>query len=155
MLKFLRLRYFWNESSLLEKEFSLSNPKFLHSVEFNVALTALVTTELTREEISQRLQKVLNFLGKKSFLSKSLIPQWNNNILITATLTSGPIGRHKAYSGWVRNSSSVGSKRQVKSSSPEPLTEEFSEHEFDEFEFLLKAITVDSIETQMGSIRLS
>lgn len=155
MLRFLRLRAFWLETNFTEREFAFSHPKFLNDVEFNALLTVLATTELTKSEIVRRCEYVLNLIGKRSNFREGLLKQWDSNILISSTLTTGPIGKHKAFSGWVRNSSSVGSKRSVRSSNPEPLAEDFSEDMFDEYEFLVEAISVGSIESNLGIIRLS
>jgi hypothetical protein len=152
MLKFLRLRLFWGVSSPGEREFAFASPEILKCVEFNALLTALATTELSRQEIQERSKKALVLLGEKSNFPQELLKQWEYGIRIVANSTTGPIGRHKAYSGWVRNSSTVGSKRPGTSSIPEPLSEEFSEDQFDKYEFLLKAITVGEIETNSGWI---
>lgn len=149
------MRAFWLETNFTEREFAFSHPKFLNDVEFNALLTVLATTELTKSEIVRRCEYVLNLIGKKSNFREGLLKQWDSNILISSTLTTGPIGKHKAFSGWVRNSSSVGSKRSVRSSNPEPLAEDFSEDMFDEYEFLVEAISVGSIESNLGIIRLS
>jgi len=155
MLKFLRLRVFWGIATNQEMEFSMSHPKFLSQMEINVLLTALATTGLRREEIIERWQRINQILGRKTNFHKHLLAQWENNMAISGSTSLGPIGKHKAFSGWVRNSSAVGSKRSVASSIPEPLSEEFAENNFDEFEFLLKAISVGSIESNLGIIRLS
>jgi hypothetical protein len=106
-------------------------------------------------EIERRLQQSLKFIGQMSNFRKELLKQWDGAIAISATTSFGPIGKHKAFSGWVRNSSAVGSKRSFNSSLPEPLSEEFTEDKFDEFEFLLSAISVGSIESNLGVIKLS
>jgi hypothetical protein len=155
MLRFLRLRVFWGISNDHEKRFAMSHPKFLLDVQTNVVLTALATTGLTTDEIERRLQQALKFIGQESNFRRSLLSQWDGAISISATTSIGPIGKHKAFSGWVRNSSAVGSKRFVNSSLPEPLSEEFTEDKFDEFEFLLSAISVGSIESNLGVIKLS
>jgi len=155
MLKFLRLRIFWGLANDFEKEFSFSHPRILNDLQFNVLLTALATTELGRKELAERLKRFLNFIGHKFDFHEDLLKQWENHIKISGATSFGPIGKHKAFSGWVRNSSSVGSKRSVKSSTPEPLSEEFTEDKFDEFEFLLKAISVGSFESNLGIIKLS
>lgn len=153
MLKFLRLRFFWNLSSELEKEFSFSHPGFLKDLEFNVLLALLTTTELSREEIIRRMEWALKLRFKTSNFKNSLISQWNNHILITADLESRPIRSHKAYSGWVRNASSVGSKRK-KPSIPEPISEDMPGEIIDEYNFLYELISVGRIETNLGVIRL-
>lgn len=153
MLKFLRLRFFWEQAEELEKEFSFSHPGFLKDMEFNVLLALLTTTELSRSEIIGRMEKALKLIGLKSNFSLNLISQWNNHILITADLESRTIRPHKAYSGWVRNASSVGSKR-GKPSAPEPISEDMPEDKFDKYNFLYELISVGRIETNSGVIRL-
>jgi len=153
MLKFLRLRFFWEQTSDPEKEFSFTHPGFLQDLEFNVLLALLTTTELSRIEIVERMEKALKLLDRKSNFSMNLISQWNNHILIIADLESRPIRSHKAYSGWVRNASSVGSKRK-KPSIPEPISEDMPENKIDEFNFLYELISVGRIETNLGVIRL-
>lgn len=153
MLKYLRLKWFWKNFQPGEEEFIFSNPSFLKDMEFNVLLALLTNTELSREEISGRMERALSIFGKKSNFSKALLSQWNNHISIIADLSSRTIRPHKAFSGWVRNASSVGSKKN-RPSIPEPIAEDMPEMLFDEYNFLYELISVGSIETSLGIIRL-
>lgn len=155
MLKFMRLKFFWEECSTKETEAFFSHPEFLRDIEFNVLLALLATTELSRDEIVSRAEKALGIIGKKSFFRKILLPQWTHNIFLEMNLTYRPIGPRKAYSGWVRNASSVGSKKSRSLFIPEPIVEDFSEVEFDEYKFLFELISVGYIEAATsGIIRL-
>jgi hypothetical protein len=154
LIRFLRLKFFWTECSILEQEAMFSHPRFLEDLEFNVLLTLLAKTELSREEITERAEQALRILGKHSNFRKRLLPQWENNIFLKLERTTRTIRKHKAYSGWVRNASSVGSKK-GKLNLPEPLVEITSEEQFDEFNFLFELISVGYIEATSGSfIRL-
>lgn len=153
MLKYLRLQFYWNNLTKEETEFAFGHPEFLKDVEFNVLLALLTSTELTRSEIARRSEKAHRLLQKKSNFRKELVPQWDNNIRIVADLEHRSIRPHKAYSGWVRNASSVGSKRR-KPSIPDPISEEWTEEKFDEYNFFYELISVGSIETSNGLIRL-
>jgi len=141
MLKFLRLKFFWGELDEKETEFAFAHPKFLDNVEFNVLLALLARTELTKSEIIRRTEQALNSLNKKCNFRRNLIPQWDNHILITADLEHRTIRPHKAYSGWVRNASSIGSKRNNRPSLPDPLLDEWAGEKFDEYNFLYELIS--------------
>lgn len=154
LLNFLRLKYFWNELTDQETILAFDNPRFLKSIEFNVLLTVLASTEYSRTEISEASNKVSRILGRKSKFSKSLLPQWENNIFLVAERTERPIRPSKKYSGWVRNSSSVGSKRQAKFFIPEPLFEEFPEEHFDEYELFCELIFADLSGAKNGTITI-
>lgn len=153
MLRYLRLKYFWKELSNQEMLLCFDHPKFLKDLQFNVVLQAVAQTELSRLEIVERLEQGLNFLGKKNHFRKPLLTQWDNNISILAEETTRSIRPHKAFSGWVRNASSLGSKRS-RPSLPEPFSEEVAEVFLDEYEFLYTLISVGRIETNSG-IRVS
>ena len=154
MLKYLRLRYFWGHSLPIEYTAMFDHPKFLQDLEFSVALQAVATTELGKEEIMERLEHGLSLLGRKSLLRKALFSQWDNNIFLLVEEIVRSIRPHKRFSGWVRSASSIGSKR----SRPqllEPLKEEeFRQDQFDEYVFLYELISVGRIETNSGT-RLS
>lgn len=151
LLRYLRLKTFWGEFQSEELEMAYTHPKFLNDPKFNVLLALLASTELGREEISRRMEASLKLLGEKNYFRKSLLSQWENNLVFSSIRKSRPIRKHKAYSGWVRNASSVGSKRK-NLKIPEPLSEDFSEVQFDEFNFLYVLISVGSIETSSGVI---
>lgn len=154
MVKYLRMRHFWMETTDLEKELSFTHNGFLKDVEFNVLLALLATTELSREEIIIRMEKALLILEKKSNFRKQVLDSWIKHIVIVADLETRPVRKHKAYSGWVRNASSVGSKRRSPSL-PEPISEDMPGDKIDEFNFLYELISVGRIEANSGVISLS
>jgi len=154
LLRFLRLRYFWGLMSDLEIELAFDHPRFLNDVEFNVLLTVLASTELTKLQITERSESALKFIGKTSKFSKRLIPQWNNNIYVLAEREQRTIRPHKAFSGWVRNASSIGSKHKSTLNIPEPILEEFTKEQFNEYKYLYESISVGKIETNLGFISL-
>jgi len=153
-VRFLRLKFFWGELSPEEQQLAFDSPGFLNDVEFNVMLALLAEQQTTREKIQQRVEKALRLIGKKSHFRKELIRQWENNIFLTAKESKRPIRPHKAYSGWVRNSSSVGSKRKSKFFIPDPISEDFDDATFDEYEFLYKLASVGKLDTNLGVLRL-
>lgn len=154
MLKYMRMRHFWIETSDLEKELSFSHNGFLKDVEFNVLLALLATTELSRFEITSRMEQALLVIGKKSNFRKQVLDSWISHIVIVADLQTRPVRKHKAYSGWVRNASSVGSKKK-NSSIPEPISEDMPGDKIDEFNFLYELISVGRYEANSGVISLS
>lgn len=155
LLKFLRLKFFWKELSEEEQYFAFSAPRFLDDTEFNVLLVLLVTTELGQKEIARRFELACKVLNRRSNFRPELIKQWESNILLTADRGERPIRPHKAFSGWIRNASSVGSKKKNTLSIPEPLSEVLFEDKFDEYKFLYELISVGRIETNLGIINLS
>jgi len=145
LLRYLRLKYFWEKLSPTEVQFCFDHPKFLSDVEFNVMLSLLANTELTREEITERSRQVLALLGKKSFFRKLLMRQWDNNVVVIADLVKRSIAKRKSFSGWVRSSSSVGSKSS-RPSIPDPfILDDNGVVDFDEFEFLYRGILDQSV----------
>jgi len=153
-VQYLRLKFFWGELSFDEEQLAFDAPGFLNDVEFNVMLTMLAEQQMTKERITKRVEKALTFLKKKSHFRKELINQWEHNILITATSSVRPIRKHKAFSGWVRNSSAVGSKRKSKVFTPDPISEDFDNATFDEYEFLYKLASVGKLDSNLGVFRL-
>jgi len=154
-LRFLRLMYFWNQLSDEAIELAFDHPRFLRSVEFNVLLKTLATTELTRLEIMGRMERALSILNRKSEFRELLLPQWINNIHLVAERETRSIRTHKRFSGWVRNASSIGSKHRSDVFIPEPLLEDYPEESFDEFEFLYGLVSVGNLESNTGILRLS
>jgi len=147
--------YFWNLLTKEAIELAFDHPKFLRSVEFNVLLTMLATTELTRLEIIGRMERALLILNRKSEFRYLLLSQWSKNVHLIAERETRSIRTHKRFSGWVRNASSLGSKHASKIYIPEPLFEDFREESFDEFEFLYGLVSVGNLETNTGILRLS
>jgi len=152
MLKYLRLRFFWKLTSPLEDDLLFNCPEFIEDVEFEVLLLLVANTKFTRSDIALRSEKALSAIGRKSNFSFRLLNQWDNNIKLRAEEKDFPITRHKAFSGWVRNSSSVGTKSRGNFKAPEGISEEFSEVKFDEFKFLYTLISVGSYEANTGTI---
>jgi len=141
MLQYLRLRYFWGTLDPREVQFCFDHPRFLSDLEFNVLLSLRVNSELSREELVERSDKILYRLkGKRSAFRKNLISQWNGIINILADVETKPIPARKPFSGWVRSAAAVGSKKQM-SSKPDPeILEVFGDDLFDEFDFMFRAI---------------
>jgi len=156
-VKLLRNLYFWKEIEFTPEFLDLcfSNNAFLRDIEFNVLLALLAETELSREEIAIRSKRALEILGKKSNFDKNDFFRRKHSMYILAELERRAIRPSKKYSGWVRNSSSVGSKRKSKIFIPEPLLGEYSEEMFDEYKILYELISVGKIETKAGFIKLS
>jgi len=152
MLKFFRLRFFWGLTNSIEEDLMFNCPEFIEDPEFEMLLALLANTNMTRSDIASKAEKAFSFIGKEFNFSLNLIRQWENNIWIMAEEMELPITRHKAYSGWVRNSSSVGTKSKSSFSIPEGLSEEFSEDNFNEFNFLYSLISVGSYEANTGMV---
>jgi len=155
MIRYLRLKYFWNELQGEQIELAFDHPRFLRSVEFNVLLALLANTELTRLEISIRAERALSVLNRKSEFRFNLLSTWDQNIRLVAERETRTIRPHKRFSGWVRNASALGSKHKTKVFIPDPLFEEYPEESFDEFEFLYGLISVGNLESNTGILRLS
>jgi hypothetical protein len=147
--------YFWNQLDTDTIELAFDHPRFLRSVEFNVLLTLLAKTELTRLEIIGRMERALKVLSKKSEFRFILLAQWSNNINLIAERETRSIRTHKRFSGWVRNASSIGSKHRSDVFIPEPLLEDYPEESFNEFEFLYGLVSVGNLESNTGILRLS
>lgn len=149
MLKYLRLLFFWGLLSPKEIEFAFSHPRFLIDQEFNVLLSARVNTELSRSELVGRADHFLKTLkGKRSNFRENLISQWTGNIRILADLESRPISRRVKAKTWVRSASAVGSKKPFSPFFDPLLVEEVWDVEFDETDFMYRAITSGMVRSE-------
>jgi len=93
-------------------------------------------------------------LGGQNLFREELISIWSGTIIILISEKTFPIRPAKKFSGYVRNSSSVGSKRGNKFTI-EPIPEKFSTERFEEYEFVYEAITVGEVVSRSGNLSVT
>jgi len=134
-LEYLKIKALMGELNEVEYRLTIDAPGVLTDNLFFDALRAW-NTEVPKKILWQRLQTLQNLLN---------LSIWNPNLYYTlkGTLSyeiselRSPIRKVEKYSGYVRNSSSVGSKRSSKIFIPEPERVEWNNNvEIDYFLFL-------------------
>lgn len=123
-------------SSLPEIEFRclVDGPGVLRDNLYIDALKAKMSN-VPLDVLEQRLLWIQKLENKKE-MSRDLLRQWNGNVRYEIKEIRKPIRKVKKFSGWIRSSSSVGSKRPRKPS-PEPGVFEWSMYDnLDFYEFL-------------------
>jgi len=153
-LSLLKLKFIWGELSPREQQFLWDHPSTFRDQVFLALASAKVRSKVPLKELVKRLSKVLELLGKKNLFRKELIVQWEGNTVLLITQKSYPIRKFTKFSGYVRNSSSVGSKHRNKFNF-EPIPEKDSTERFDEFEFVYEAITVGEVISRTGSLSVT
>jgi len=104
---FLWLKYLWDELSREEFRLFLALPENLNS-EMKVA-TLRAALLLSKREIRERLNKILILLNEKPFLREHYQGYKRLDVEIKEITRNLP--RVPKFSGWVRSSSKVGTKR--------------------------------------------
>jgi hypothetical protein len=133
-LSFLKLRVFEGRNSKTEYKCLIDGPGVLDDSLFIGALRALMVG-IDRESLFQRIAWVQGLENQTPWTS-NLLRQWESSIRYEIKEIRRPIRKARKYSGWIRNSSSVGSKRPGKPK-PEPGTFEWNNYEkLDYYNFL-------------------
>ena len=101
-----------------------------------LALLRAKTLELPLDVLEARLQSLQRLLGRSTW-EMNLLRTFNGVLSYEINEILKPIRKGKKYTGYVRNSSSVGSKRGFGKSKPEPETFEWNtESTIDYFAYL-------------------
>jgi hypothetical protein len=134
----------------MEQQFLFDSPSAMQDELFIDALRAKISVGLT-PEVKERLEICSFIYGKSSIWTENLLKTWKGTTIYRICLFEKPIRKAKKFSGWVRNSSSVGSKRFGKTK-PEPETFEWDN--FSEINYF-QALTVGEFPGTMGIKLLS
>jgi len=154
LLKFLKLKLFLSTETHIQVLRLLSDhPKVLNDQVFVTLFKHKMQNNLDILTILERYEGFCQVFGKANFYKKELLKQWENNIGILAQEAFIPIRPFKPYSGYVRNSSSVGSKRKSNFLFLESEVEEMEIS--NENDFLDEAITVGEVSSCWNSISIS
>lgn len=122
-------------SSLVDKRMLFDAPGVFRDNLFIDALRAWMT-DVPRSILWQRLQQLQRLLGRPQW-SPNFYYTYDNCIAYEFQEIRQSIRKVKKYSGYVRNSSSVGTKRASGSPKPEPESFEWSTNEeIDYYHFL-------------------
>jgi len=153
-LNLLKLMFLHGELNLRLQACILDHPSTLSDEIFRAIAVAKVTKDVNPEVLMDNLDKILSLIGKPNIYRKRLIRQWLGTIGIQIKEISQPIVPSKRYTGYVRNSSSVGSKRQNKISF-EPIPEKFASEMFEMFDLILESITVGEVVSRSGNFTIT
>lgn len=134
-IEYLKIKRLMMQTTEIEERLLYDAPGALRDNLFIDALRAWMT-ETPRDILWQRLQLLQRLLGRPSW-SKNLYYTYDNCITYEISENRRSIRKGKKYSGYVRNSSAVGSKRATGSPKPEPERFEWSlTEEIDYYHFL-------------------
>lgn len=153
-LSFMKLLFIWGKLTNRLQQVILDHPGTLQDPIFRALAVAKVQTGIPLEELVDRLTRLKLLLGGQNLYQNGLIPQWSGAIVIEISEETFPIRPFKRFSGYVRNSSSVGSKRGNKFTF-EPIPEKFSTERFEEYEFIYEAITVGEVVSRSGNLSVT
>jgi len=135
VIEYMKMEFFFNELDIVQQRCLFDAPGVLND---DLFFSALIAKRTGVEE--KLLIARLNFLRRLTFK-----PEWNRNLFFTLKGTVGisilecrqAIRPADKYSGYVRNSSSVGSKKARQLSIPEPEIFEWNNNaKIDFLEFL-------------------
>lgn len=150
----MKLLFIWGRLSPKEQQVVLDHPGTLEDPIFRALAVAKVQTKINLEDLVDNLDTYCNLFGRKNNFRLGLISQWSGAIAISILEKDFPIRSAKKFSGYVRNSSSVGSKRMSKFTF-EPIPEKFSPERFEEYEFIYEAITVGEVVSRSGALTVT
>ena len=122
-LDFLKLKNLFGSLSAMEKQFLYDSPGVLNDRLFIDALRAKMT-DVESKTFRERLEICSFIAGKSSIWNPQLLKTWEGTTIYRIQLCEKPISKAKKFSGWIRSSSAVGSKRAGKAK-PEPETFEW------------------------------
>jgi len=117
-IQFLQLRVLMDRCSLTERRCCYDAPGVLEDDLFIDALRAW-KTDVPRKILWQRLQ-LIQRLEQRPEWSENLYYTYDGNVSYDLEEVRSTIRKVKKYSGYVRNSSAVGSKRKSNLTIPEP-----------------------------------
>lgn len=144
-LEFQKLRFIFEHLPVMEQQNLLDAPGVFADRLFIDALRAKIDNVSTKT-FEERLEICSFIAGKSSIWNRNLLKTWKGTTVYRICLHEKPIRKAKKFSGWVRNSSSVGSKR-FGATRPEPETFEWDN--FSEIDYY-KALTVGEFPGTMG-----
>lgn len=133
-LLFLKMRHLLGSSSEVEVKVLLDGPGVMKDDLFIDALRAKISG-VPIDLLLERLNWLQRLEGKQEW-SFNLLKTWENCINYEIMEIRKPVRKAKKFSGWVRNSSAVGSKRPGKSKSEPEIFEWSNFDNLDYFEFL-------------------
>lgn len=144
VVKYLWLKYLWDELSKEEMELLYSLPEFINS-EIKIATLRAVMI-LGKRETRKRLNRTLTLLQRETFTREQY--QGYKRLDVEIKRFTRNLPKVPKFSGWVRSSSSIGSKRPTGGPSfLEPLAS--NEDEYENFEHdWYSYLTVDDFNLQ-------
>jgi hypothetical protein len=153
---YLKMKHLLGTTSELEIRILLDGPGVMKDNLFIDALRAKISG-VPNEILVERLNWLQELEGRQKW-SFNLLSTWEKCINYEVMEIRKPIRKAKKFSGWVRNSSAVGSKRPGKSK-PEPEIFEWSSFEnLDYYEFLtvggFNGTSIDIFPSLMRSIEI-
>jgi len=134
LLAFLKERLLRGEASQIEIQCILDEPGTLRDQLFYNSLLAKNNLGVPLDILRPRMKTLSSVFGLISPLSESKYQEWLKRFPILIREYDNPTRPPKKFSGYVRNASSVGSKRRTPRA--ELLTEDTLEEYFSEFNFL-------------------
>jgi hypothetical protein len=128
VVKYLWLKYLWDELSKEEMRLFLTLPETLNSeIKVNALRAVLI---LGKKRTRNRLNEILTFLQRETYTRESY--QGIKNLSVEIYEEQRSLARVPKFSGWIKSSSAKGSKRSSGPSYLEPLA--INENDFKEIE---------------------
>lgn len=118
-IEYLKMKFFYEGLSLKEQQLLFDSPGFFRD-DIYLALLRAKTDGHSLEILESRLEKLQRLLGISPKWGKHLVDTYNGVLSYEILLQTRSVRKGKKYSGYVRNSSAVGSKRRSGGVKPEP-----------------------------------
>jgi len=128
VVQYLWLKFLWDELSKEEMKLFLMLPEILNS-EIRISTIRAILI-LGKRKVRNRLNRYLSFLGKETFTREQYHGFKRLDVEIHEYQRSLP--KVPKFSGWIRSSSAVGSKRSGGPSFLEPLA--INDNDYEDFE---------------------
>ena len=103
------------------------------------SLSVINSRTVRKETVLQRMQLLQQLLGESPIWTKNLLYTYLGNLNYLLLEIRVPIRKVKKFSGWIRSSSAVGSKKPITRSNDlfsETIENDYSEEKLDFYEFL-------------------
>lgn len=145
---FLKMKHFYEGLPTSWQRLLYDAPGVLRDDQF-LALLQAKNSGVPMDVLEARLQRLQRLLGQPTW-GMNLLKTYNGVLSYEISETLKPIRKGKKYSGYVRNSSAVGSKRGFGGTKPEPETFEWTtEYTIDYYLFF----TVGQLSSAFGDLK--
>lgn len=152
-IRYMQMRKLLNQCNYTEYRALLDAPGVLKDDLFIDVLRAWMT-DVPKKTLWQRLAALQRWLQREQW-STNLYYTLDNVIVYELVEARSPIRKVKKYSGYIRNSSQVGSKRRSTSSRPDPESFEWNTNGEIDYYLFLTVGDFDSGLSSLSSITLT
>lgn len=148
-IEWMKLAHFHDQLPLDLQRCLYDAPGVLRD-DFYLALLRAKNTDVPKDTLLQRLAALQRLVGRREW-KRNLLNTFSGVLSYEIMEILTPIRKAKKYTGYVRNPSSVGSKRKSKNSKPEPETFSWTSESTIDFYMYL---TVGQLSSTLGDMSL-